>query len=371
MELQKNRIALVSPSHNSYSETFIQSQKKGLKGDIFYYYGGSVPVYLEGFGKLLTTRVKLFNKLFVKFGLTKLGAQEMAFHNSLKQNKIQVVLAQYGTTAHRIVSVCASLKIPLVTHFHGFDASIKEVVEGCSFYKEVFTYSTFVIVVSREMEKMLVEIGCPQDKIVYNPCAPQTEFSKIKPAYTKKQFVAIGRFTDKKAPYYTILAFKEVLEKHPKANLVIAGDGILYNTCQNLIKLYKLEKNISLLGIISPEDFRMLLKESLAFVQHSITSINGDMEGTPVAVLEASAAGLPVISTNHAGIPDVILDGETGLLSNEHDVKTMSSNMIKLLDNVDLAKTLGSNGKTRINKYFNMKQHLNKLQTVLDRVIVK
>ena len=67
------------------------------------------------------------------------------------------------------------------------------------------------------------------------------------------------------------------------------------------------------------------LKSSTAFAQHSITAENGDMEGTPVGIVEASYAGLPVISTFHAGIPDVINNRETGLLVEEHDVEEMEA----------------------------------------------
>jgi glycosyltransferase involved in cell wall biosynthesis len=88
-----------------------------------------------------------------------------------------------------------------------------------------------------------------------------------------------------------------------------------------------------------------------------------------VAILEASAAGLPVISTIHAGIPDVINNGTTGLLSEEHDVDTMANNMIRLLNNPDLAKQLGAAGKEHIKKYFSLERHINELQKVINEAI--
>src|SRR5690606_7951411 len=109
---------------------------------------------------------------------------------------------------------------------------------------------------------------------------------KVQPTFSKKQFVAIGRFTDKKAPYYTLMAFKEAIKNHPDATLIMAGDGQLLNMCKNLVRFFKIENQVAFPGVISPEKFRELLSESLAFVQHSITAENGDMEGTPLAVLE-------------------------------------------------------------------------------------
>jgi colanic acid/amylovoran biosynthesis glycosyltransferase len=283
----------------------------------------------------------------------------------LLDNKIDVVLAEYGTHAHHILPFIKEINLPLVVHFHGYDASMYDVIAKCNSYSEVFVYANKIIAVSRKMESMLLELGCPKKKLVYNVYGPRNEFVNVEPQFSKKQFIGIGRFTDKKAPYYTILAFKEVIEKHPNAKLLLAGEGVLLNSCQNLINHYGLEDNIKLLGIIKPEEFIGLLKESLAFVQHSIRAANGDMEGTPLAVLEASASGIPVISTTHAGIMDVVVNKKTGLLSQEHDVEGMAKNMLTLLDNIDDAKKLGALGKINITENYSIGRHINNLDATL------
>ena len=165
---------------------------------------------------------------------------------------------------------------------------------------------------------------------------------------------------------YTIFAFQKVIEKYPDCKLIFAGEGELLNSCINITKMLNLDKNITFTGAITPEEYKNYLLESLAFVQHSIVAQNGDSEGTPVAVLEAAAAGLPVIGTIHAGIPDVVIDGETGLLVEEHDVDGMAYNMIKLLDNIQLAKKLGAAGKQRINENFTLEKHINIIQNLID-----
>lgn len=285
---------------------------------------------------------------------------------SLKENNIDVVLAEYGTHAHHILSAIKKAGLPMIVHFHGFDASITEVVQKHNNYKEVFQYAVKVIAVSKKMEQMLLDLGCPREKLVYNVYGPQPEFLEVQPKFTKKQFIAIGRFTDKKAPYYTILAFKNAIKEHPDANLIMAGDGQLLNTCKNLVKHYGLETQVDFPGVITPDTYRELLSESLAFVQHSITAASGDMEGTPLAILEASAAGLPVVATKHAGIPDVIVHGKTGLLCEEHRVDAMAANMIKLLGNKSLAKSLGQAGKENIRTHFAMERHIEILQNILE-----
>jgi glycosyltransferase involved in cell wall biosynthesis len=242
---------------------------------------------------------------------------------------------------------------------------LKEVIFQCQNYDEVFASASKVVVVSKYMYKILLDLGCPENKLVYNVYGPRPEFHEIKPNYNKEQFIAVGRFVDKKAPYYTIVSFNKVVQKYPEARLLMAGNGELLNTCKNLVKYLGLEHNVKFLGVISQEELRKLLENSIGFVQHSIRAESGDMEGTPLAILEASAAGLAVIATNHAGIPDVIIHEQTGLLCEEHDVEAMSNNMLRLLDDVAFAKQLGQKGKVHILEFYSMKRHISKLDSVL------
>lgn len=360
-------IAIFTPSQDKYSETFIHAHKNYLEGNVYYYYGKGIHIQMEGEKDLISSLqrkwIKVYSLLFKK-GKSFLAKKRIL--HSLQQHKIQVVLVEYGNHAHHVLPFLKESNIPMVVHFHGYDASNYNVIERCQDYTDVFQYASKVVVVSKIMKEMIIDIGCPEHKIVYNVYGPQPEFEKVTPTFRKKQFIAIGRFVDKKAPYYTILAFKQVVTKHPDATLLLAGNGVLYQACKNLIKLYNLENNITLLGIITPETYRKYLSESLAFVQHSIRDDNGDMEGTPLAILEASAAGLPVISTYHAGIPDVIAHENTGLLCQEHDVEAMAKNMIRLLDDVDYAKQLGAAGKKNIQNNFSLKRHIETLQQTIE-----
>ena len=301
--------------------------------------------------------------------MNKFSLQEIALINSFKKNQIDVVLAEFGDTGHKAVKICKELKLPLIVHFHGYDASIFEIIKGNNNYKEVFETASFVVVVSKKMYQDFVKLGCPVQKLIYNVYGPDDEFFNVQPSYSKQQFISIGRFVDKKAPYYLILSFLKVIKKFPEAKLIMAGDGDLLDICKNLVRYFKQDANISFIGVISPEEYRKYLNESLAFVQHSVMAENGNSEGTPVAILEASAAGLPVISTSHAGIPDVIINGETGLLVEEHDVDGMADKMIQLLTNNKLAKNLGKNGKEYIKKNITIDRHINVLNELIQNAI--
>ncbi|MFT4802862.1 MAG: colanic acid/amylovoran biosynthesis glycosyltransferase [Psychroserpens sp.] len=367
-------IAIISPNKNAYSETFIKAHIKYLRGNIHYIYGGFPFKTSDKKGSLLSYYHKynffskvikffpvfIYNRLFYK-------SHSDYFEFYLKREKIDIVLADDGLTGALNLSVIKKLKIPLITYFFGGDSSIRSTLEtNFKKYNDMFVYAEKVLVVSNEMKERIIDLGCKSSKIIVNQCPPNDMFFKIQPNFSKKQFLAIGRFVDIKAPYFTILAFSKIAIIHDDARLIILGDGPLLYTCKNLAKYLNVIDKIDFRGVVPQEEYKSLFAESLAFVQHSITIETGDMEGTPVAILEASASGLPVISTNHAGIPEVIINEKTGLLVEETDVNGMSKNMIKVIDNVDYAKKLGAAGKDFVKKNFRMKNHIKIIQDLID-----
>ena len=96
---------------------------------------------------------------------------------------------------------------------------------------------------------------------------------------------------------------------------------------------------------------------------------DGDSEGNPVAVMEAQLSGLPVVATRHAGIPEVVLEGQTGLLVKEGDEAGMAQAMARLLMDPDLAARLGDCGRRRIQERFTIEHHLRQGEQLLCQVI--
>jgi glycosyltransferase involved in cell wall biosynthesis len=361
-------IALISPNKSAYSETFIQAHKNLLNAEVKYYYHGLLPCCLEGVGQLQPTRSYL--------ALRRLRAllqyrpdttfQEDLLIASFKKNKIDKVYAEYGPTAVAVLNVCKKNNVPLIVNFHGYDCSVGHVVSrNREKYLRVFDYAQSIVAVSKHMVNALIELGADKDKIVYAPYGPQDSFFNVQPLYNESMFVAVGRFANKKAPYYTILAFLKVLKRFPEAQLFFVGDGALLNACKNIVRYHRRESSIIFLGSVEPCALQKLYERARGFVQHSITADDGDMEGTPVAVLEASAAGLPVVSTEHAGIPDVVINGQTGLLVREHDVDGMAANMILLLEDRNYAISLGQRGREYVKDYFSMNKHIGILNALI------
>jgi glycosyltransferase involved in cell wall biosynthesis len=360
--MMQKTLAIFTPDQNTYSETFIHAHKN-LPFNIKYYYNGLLPTQLEGKGSLLkfSTKERIEKRIRKEFTL-----QQYGLLYSLKREKVDCVLAEYGPTACETLQVVKYLKLPLVVHFHGYDASIISIIEKYkTAYKEVFDYADSIIAVSKKMKDGLITMKCPEGKIRISTYGPHATFFDCKPEYNNKQFVSVGRFVEKKAPYLTILAFKKLVEKFPDAKLKMIGAGELLTISMNLVCALNLENNVEFLGIKSTKEIAEIFEESIAFVQHSIVASNGDSEGTPVAALEAQAAGLPVISTDHGGIPDVVIHNETGFLVKELDVEEMANYMMSILGRQGLSKKLGQAGRERISNNFSMEKHLEILTRAL------
>jgi len=174
---------------------------------------------------------------------------------------------------------------------------------------------------------------------------------------------------EKKAPYLTILAFKEVLERLPGARLVMVGSGELHDVCRQIIRSLHIEHAVDLKGIVNHDQIAELMRQSAVFVQHSLVPNSGDREGTPVSILEASASALPVVSTRHAGITDAVIHGKTGFLVDEGDIDGMSQYLYQLLSNPGLADEMGKHARAHIGANFNMEVSIQKLRHILDNSV--
>ena len=98
------------------------------------------------------------------------------------------------------------------------------------------------------------------------------------------------------------------------------------------------------------------------FCLPSETASNGDSEGLGMVILEAMAHQLPVVATQHGGIPEAVLDGQTGLLSKEKDTQALADNIVRLTTDPQLASSLGQKGRMRLEKEFDINVQTKKLE---------
>lgn len=365
--MHKKKLLLFSPGKNLASETFVRSHIENLPFIV-------TPIFGVKWGLCDKRGNKLFPLMYWLGRFTERvapGVDEFLFRHllsaQLRKVRPDYIFAEFGTTAAWLVGACRVAKLPLYVIFHGFDASVHEVLEkNKKKYEEVFYYASGIIAVSKKIQEKLVSLGAPEKNIRWSPCGVDPENFKLgDPEKSPPVFFGVGRFVEKKAPYLTILAFKRVVDKFPEAKLRIVGNGPLFGPCKRLVQALGINESVTLLGPCPQETVANEMQNARAFVQHSLVAEDGDSEGTPVAVIEAQMSGLPVISTNHAGIPDVVIDQETGFLVQEGDFETMATRMQELIENPRLARELGRRGRERAVANFSINHHINDITNMI------
>lgn len=368
-------ICLAARTKGGYSQTFVREHVDRLPCNVLDLYSESFPFH-RGLGSQLPvssvrgTRLRqFFLRRLGRFDADKVAKD--AFKRSLEDNGVQAILAEFGSTGVALMDVSAEMKLPLVVHFHGYDAYQTSMLEDVGrHYPVLFERAAAIVAVSRHMHQQLVDLGAPEDKLHYSPYGVDTDvFRGASPEMAPPAFISVGRFVDKKAPYLTLLAFRATLERVPDARLVMLGDGALLETCRQLAQVWEIADRVEFRGAQPQSAVVQALRTALAYVQHSIRTTSNDVEGTPVSVLEAGASGLPVVATRHTGIEDVVVHGETGFLVRERDVDTMAGHMVRLAEDRELARRLGQAGRARICELFSMERSIGALWDILQEAI--
>ncbi|TDX00054.1 glycosyltransferase [Dinghuibacter silviterrae] len=360
---RKIRLALICPQKDAYSETFIRFHRTRIDAEVFLLYEGLLPRRSEE-GPLLASSLpaRAFRKIFSLLFPRLLNIHERKLVKFLKARKVDVVLAEFGMTGASLMGVAKKTGLPLFVHFHGLDAYKFDILRDYGArYREMFGLATRIFVVSEHMRRQLLTLGCDPERLVLNHYGPGEFFFDVVNRYRPGCFVSVGRFVEKKAPSLTIEAFGKIRERFPDAILTMVGDGPLLEQCRGRVRELQMEDHVVFAGVLSPAALLPLFEEAIAFVQHSRVAPDGDSEGTPVAVLEAGAGGLPVVATRHAGIPDVVIDGLTGFLVEEGDVEAMAIAMGALADDPSLARQMGTAARKRIREHFTLERHIQEI----------
>jgi len=303
-------------------------------------------------------------------GSTVANQDTRAFKRFLESNSIDAVLAEYGPTAVSVMEACRQAGVPLIAQFHGYDAyreSLLAELEGS--YRQLFHNAAAVVGVSTHMCEQLTRLGAHGSKLFHNACGAEVSDEPASLQECAATFLMVGRLVEKKAPFVSILAFAELLKQVPDARLEIIGDGPLKTPCAQLAKALSVDDRITFSGA-QPHDYVLkAMKQASGFLQHSVRAPDGDMEGTPVGVLEAMGMGLPVVSTRHGGIRDIITEGETGLLVDEYDAKGMAAALIQVATKPEYAKRLGEQARARVLQNWTTEKSVERLWEIIQNSV--
>lgn len=359
-------LAIVLPYAPAPSETFITNHIVNLPAKIVTVQGWRPSI--EG-RTVLSFPQLIFHKVLRSLSGQGLGRETTAAYvKAFRGHRVAAVLAEYGTTGVMTVDACRQLHIPLIVYFFGYDASVTSVLEEhAESYRRMFQEACAIIAISRSIRRRLVSLGAPPEKVHYIPCGADCgQFAGASPADAPPLFLAVGRFVEKKAPHLTIRAFAMVHSAHPSARLRMIGDGPLWNECRELARTLGVAEAVEFLGTQTHSVVGSEMQQARCFVQHSVAAASGDCEGTPVGILEAGGSGLPVISTRHSGIPDMVIEGETGFLVDEGDVEGMAKHMLHIAEDPALAARLGQASRKRIEEHFSLAGTISALWEVIE-----
>ncbi|MCB9233697.1 MAG: glycosyltransferase [Bacteroidia bacterium] len=365
-------LALISINRNKYSETFIHNHVKRLPVRVHYFTGGYFPTEVsEGWEGIPVSLDGRFRSGGI-FGWPNVRISEKErVKNYIKKHQISAVLAEYGPSGVEMMEICREMGLPLIVHFHGYDAYRNDMLAAYGGrYPELFRQAAAIIAVSRHMQSHLIDLGADPAKVHYTPCGPDEKlFTQADPGQNPPHFLAVGRFAETKCPQMTIRAFARVVAEIPEARLTFCGSGHLEEACNLLANELKIQTQVDFRGVLRHEEIAQQMLKARAFVQHSITTSENDLEGTPVSIQEAGLAGLPVVSTRHGGIVDVVVEGKTGFLGPENDLQSMAYSMLKLARDPNLAASIGAAAHQHIQQNFTLDLHLQKLWQVIESVL--
>lgn len=296
----------------------------------------------------------------------------------LRSLQPDVIHAHFAYDAMVVEPFARRLGIPLVVTLHGVDVTARADLSGgwsARLYRvrlrRLFDRAARIVAVSDHIASRALLLGAPSNKVstlytgidVSQSNAGSRAEVRVDPLW---DVLFVGRLVEKKGVDDLLRAVALLRKEHPRLRVAVVGDGPLAGDLTSLDRALRSE--VRFLGSKSPSDVEQLMDRSRVFVVPSKTARNGDTEGLPTTVIEAAARGMAVVATNHSGIPEAIVDGETGLLVSEGSPLELSRALGLLLRDSELRERLGRNARERMITVFDIKRLASELAGIYRRV---
>ncbi|MGE5704338.1 MAG: glycosyltransferase [Clostridia bacterium] len=354
-----DRVLVYRRKYLQRSETFIYEQLLG-------HYRVSVAVLTRS--KPVNLKQFPFSPIYVKKNWSNLRSW-------LKRKNINLLHARFGTGGVELLKVARKAKVPLLTSFHGFDAT-KQVKASVSYrrsLRRLFRHGKAFTVVSKHMKRRLVKLGCPERKItLIRSGIDLHKFPLLPPRHAANgyyRFLSVGRLTEKKGMDTLIRAFVYVRKKFPRARLFIVGEGKEKAKLKRIIRQKKLRDCVTLVGALPHAQVQKELERCHLFVIACKTARNGDQEGIPNVLMEAMASGRPVVSTRHAGIPELVKHHKTGYLVPERAPAKLGRMINRALSEQEKWPTIIAEARRKVVEQHDSSKQRRKLEDLYVRLI--
>ncbi|HEY9888180.1 MAG TPA: glycosyltransferase [Candidatus Obscuribacterales bacterium] len=295
----------------------------------------------------------------------------------LGAGKFDVVHSQFGTVGLEGLTYyhLGLIQGAWVTTFRGSDISSVPQKRGSSIYQPLWKSGDFFMANCQFFRQRAIDLGCPPGAIVVHGsginCERFTFSARSLPAGGAVHLVTVGRLVEKKGIEYGIQAIAELLRSHPHRSLTysIVGEGPLRAPLQRLIDELELGPWVKLLGQMAQDELIEVLDSAHIFLAPCITAESGDQDAPVNTLKEAMAMGLPVVSTYHGGIPELVKDGESGFLVAERDVEGLVGAIAALIDHPEQWPAMGRAGRLAVEAHYDTHQLNDELVTLYQQLL--
>lgn len=249
-----------------------------------------------------------------------------------------IIHAQFGTLGVVIerLKEIGVIKGVLVTHFRGYDLEKTIRFEGPNYYDRLFKNGNLFLANCNYFRNYLLNKGLVESSVLVQYSGINVSFFKdYKTSYTlgnKLRLGSVGAFRRKKGYKYILHALTLLKKANVDFSYEIVGDGPERRNIELLIQELNLENHVVIYGFQNHTYIKSFLKTVDVFISHNITSESGDMDAPVNTIKEATLIGVPVISTFHGGIPEIITDGFNGFLTEEKDVDGIQNKILEVVD---------------------------------------
>ncbi|MCC5935944.1 MAG: glycosyltransferase [Lunatimonas sp.] len=294
------------------------------------------------------------------------------FYPFISKNKYDIIHCHFGPTGLRAVFVrsLGLLEGKMLTTFYGYD--ITHQAMGKNYYQDLIAHCDKYIVISNYIVEKAASVGFERDKMVVLPLGINTEEytpSGRKVGIQHIRLLSVARLVEKKGLYYAISAFHLLMELYPNIRYDIVGEGELMVPLKELVADLELRDRVIFHGARTKVDIIEFYRNADIFVLPSITGSDGNSEGQGLVLQEAQAMQLPVVATLHNGIPEGVIDEITGYLVPERDIEALKTKMKYLIDNENVRKTMGKNGREYVLRNFDNVVLGEKLELIYSEIL--
>ena len=237
----------------------------------------------------------------------------------------------------------------LFTTFHDVGLTTYANKWGERVFEHLFSVGDLFFATSERDRERLVTIGCPRDKVRVHrtgvDCALFTPHSDRKRDGSSLRILSVGRLVEKKGFEYGIRAIAELKRRGIACEYDVVGGGPLEEMLRDLAKTLGVDDCVRFHGAQARDYILSLHRNANVFAAPSVTARNAEQEVIPIVLMEAMASGLPVVSTHHASIAELVEDNVSGFLVPERDAGALADRLALLTEDEELRRQMGSAGR--------------------------